>query len=128
MDDCWNKNLANLGKFSRMQPYLRATISLLKPKGNIMTTRQLKDLLDQMEGLKSTNPSAEFQAGVDAAKGVLDAVVQETLDRERIQKLEAELSALRAKYPAEGQAMPKRRGRRPKNANVQEAVLLEAES
>jgi hypothetical protein len=92
-----------------------------------MTTRQLKELLDRIEGLKSTNPSAEFQAGVDAAKGILDAVVQETLDRERIQKLEAELAALRAKYPDE-QATPKRRGRRPKNANAQEAVLLAAES
>ena len=42
------------------------------------------------------------------------------LDSERMQKLEAELADLRIKYPVEGQAAPKRRGRRPKAAQLQE--------
>ena len=81
-----------------------------------MDTKQLKELIGQMTALKTADSSEEFQAGVEAAISVLDAVVQEAQDRERIQKLEAELAALRAKYPGENQATPKRRGRRPRAA------------
>ena len=81
-----------------------------------MNSRQLKDLLRQIEALKTPDASADFQAGVDAAYAVVDAVVQEALDRERIQKLEAELAELKAKYQFDGQPAPKRRGRRPKTA------------
>lgn len=84
-----------------------------------MKTRQLKELLEQIEALKTAETSAEFQAGVDAAKGIVNTIVQEALDRERIQKLETELAELRAKYPADGPAAPKRRGRKPKAAQVQ---------
>jgi hypothetical protein len=91
-----------------------------------MTTRQLRDLLDQMEALKGADTSAEFQAGVDAAKAILSNVVQETMDRERMEKLEAELAALRAKYGVSDQAAPKRRGRRPKALIAQEAAQSEA--
>ena len=57
-----------------------------------MNTKQLKDLVTQIEALKTPETSAEFQAGVDAAKELVNTVVKETLDRERMQKLEAELS------------------------------------
>jgi hypothetical protein len=81
-----------------------------------MNTRQLKSLLSQMETLKTPETSADFQAGVDAAYAVVNAIVQEAQDRERMQKLESELTQLRAKYPDTGQPAPKRRGRRPKAA------------
>jgi hypothetical protein len=77
-------------------------------------TRQLKELLEQIEALKTAETSAEFQAGVDAAKGIVNTIVQEALDRERIQKLEAELAELRAKYALDNQPTAKRRGRRPR--------------
>jgi hypothetical protein len=81
-----------------------------------MNSRQLKDILKQIEALKTPDASVDFQAGVDAAYAVVDAIVQEALDRERIQKLEAELAELKAKYEIDSQPAPKRRGRRPKAA------------
>lgn len=92
-----------------------------------MNAKQLKELIGQIEALKTSSTSAEFQAGVDAAKEVVDGIVQQALDRERIQKLEAELAALRARYPVEGQAAPKRRGRKPKSAQTPEAAPQQAE-
>ena len=85
-----------------------------------MYTRQLKNLLSQIEALKTPETSADFQAGVDAAYAVVNAIVQETQDRARMQKLEAELAEFRAKYPDARQATPKRRGRKPKPADAQE--------
>ena len=79
-----------------------------------MNSRQLKDLLTKIEDLKTPESSADFQAGVDAAYELVSTTAQETIDRERIQKLEAELAELRAKYSEDGQATPKRRGRKPK--------------
>jgi len=81
-----------------------------------MNTKQLKELIGQIEALKTSDTSSEFQAGVDAAIAVLDTVAQEAADRDRMQKLEAELSTLRAKYPVDGSLAPKRRGRKPKLA------------
>jgi Zn-dependent oligopeptidase len=80
-----------------------------------MNSKQLRELIDQIEALKSANPSAEFQAGVDAAKALVQGIAQTAIDRERIQKLEAELAQLRSKYPEPAAATPKRRGRRPKS-------------
>lgn len=91
-----------------------------------MNTRQLKDLVAQIEALKTPGTSAEFQAGVDAAKELLNNVVQEALDRERIQKLEAELAELRARYPDMSQPTRKRRGRRPKNPQPVDTMPQEA--
>jgi hypothetical protein len=79
-----------------------------------MNVKQWKDVLAQIEALKTPAASAEFQAGVDAAKAVVSTIVQEALDRERMQKLEQELADLRAKYPDNGATMPKKRGRRSK--------------
>jgi hypothetical protein len=98
----------------------------LKGNPNTMNTKQLKDVIAQIEALKTPESSADYQAGVDAAKAVVNTIVQESLDRERMQKLEQELAELRAKYP--DQAAPKKRGRKPKAVDAQEAVLLEAES
>jgi hypothetical protein len=92
-----------------------------------MNTKQLKDVLRQIEALKTPNTSADFQAGVDAAYAVVNTIVQEALDRERMQKLETELARLRMKYPVDGQSAPKRRGRKPKAVDAQKQVLLEAE-
>ncbi|HXF61129.1 MAG TPA: hypothetical protein VNK95_05900 [Caldilineaceae bacterium] len=91
-----------------------------------MNTRQLRDLVAQIEALKTPGTSAEFQAGVDAAKELINNVVQEALDRERIQKLEAELAELRAKYPDATQPIRKRRGRRPKSAQQIDTMPQEA--
>jgi hypothetical protein len=85
-----------------------------------MNAKQLKDLVAQMDALKTPDTSAEFQAGVDAAKELVNTVVKETLDRERMHKLEAELAELRAKYPDATQVAPKRRGRKPKALQAQE--------
>jgi hypothetical protein len=93
-----------------------------------MNVRQLKDVLKQVEALKTPETSADFQAGVDAAHTALNAIVQETQDQERMQKLESELLELRAKYPDTGQTAPKRRGRKPKMADAQEQTLLETEA
>jgi hypothetical protein len=79
-----------------------------------MNSKQLKDLLNQIEELKTMDTTPEFQAGVDAAQVVISTVIQEATDRERIQELEAELAALRSKYPSAIQATPKKRGRKPK--------------
>lgn len=87
-----------------------------------MNSKQLKDVIAQMEALKTPESSSDFQAGVDAAKAVVNTIVQEALDRERMQKLEAELTELRAKYAGDGQAAPKKRGRKPKAANTLEQV------
>jgi hypothetical protein len=92
-----------------------------------MDTKQLKALLSQIEALKTPDTTAEFQAGVDAAQAVISSIVQEASDRERMQKLEADLAALRAKYPSDSQAAPKKRGRKPKSAVAQEEAMLEAE-
>jgi hypothetical protein len=84
-----------------------------------MNPKQLKDILRQIEALKTPDTSAEFQAGVDAAHGVVNAIVQEAFDRERMQKLEAELQELRSRYQTDNQPAPKRRGRRPKQTTPQ---------
>ena len=81
-----------------------------------MNSRQLKDILRQIEALKTPETSADFHAGVDAAHAIVSTIVQEALDRERMEKLEQELAELRAKYQADDQPAPKRRGRRPKAA------------
>jgi hypothetical protein len=85
-----------------------------------MNSKQLKDLVERIEALKTPDTSAEFQAGVDAAKELVNTLVKETLDRERMQKLGAELADLRAKYPDPTQVAPKRRGRKPKALQAQE--------
>jgi hypothetical protein len=81
-----------------------------------MDSRQLKNLVERLEALKTPDTSDDYQAGVDAAKELINSVVQQALDRERIQKLESELTELRAKYP---EATPKRRGRKPKAVQTQ---------
>jgi hypothetical protein len=86
-----------------------------------MNAKQLKDVVAQVEALKTPDASAEFQAGVDAAREVFGRLVQEALDRERIQKLETELAQLRARYPDAESVAPKRRGRRPKALQTSEA-------
>jgi hypothetical protein len=84
-----------------------------------MDSKQLKALLDQLEALKPTNLAEGFSAGIDAAKEMLGGVIQKALDNERIQKLEAELSELRAKYGmGEAPKPKKRRGRKPKSAKA----------
>ena len=93
-----------------------------------MNARQLKDVIAQIEALKTPESSADFQAGVDAAKAVVNTIVQEALDRERMEILKAELAELQAKYPGTAAATPKKRGRKPKNADAPEQVLLEAEN
>ena len=85
-----------------------------------MNTKQLKDVLSQIEALKTLDTTPEFQAGVDAAQAVIATVIQEASDRERIQKLEAELAQLRAKYPSD-QVTPKKRGRKPKQTTPENA-------
>jgi len=80
----------------------------------LVNTKQLKTLANQLETLKSPEKSEDFNAGVDAAINIVYTVVQEAMDRERMQQLEAELAELRARYPQDGADAPKRRGRRPK--------------
>jgi hypothetical protein len=92
-----------------------------------MTTKELKDVLAKIEALKTPATTADFRAGVDAAQAVISVIVQEAVDRERMQKLEADLAALRAKYPSDFQEAPKKRGRKPKSAVAQEEAMLEAE-
>jgi hypothetical protein len=81
----------------------------------------LKRLLEQVEALKD-NATEEFQAGVNAVKKLLQTLAQEAVDRTRMQKLEEELTQLRARYMVSGgQAAPqKRRGRKPKATKTQE--------
>ncbi len=83
-----------------------------------MTIKQLKELLAQIEALKNPDQSAEFHAGVDAAAAIVNGIVQEALDRDKIQKLEAELAELRSRYPDAAPNAPKRRGRRPKALTI----------
>lgn len=83
-----------------------------------MDSRQFKNLVERIEALKTPDTSADYQAGVDAAKELINDIVQQALDRERMQALEAELAELRAKYPE--QVAPKRRGRKPKRAQAAE--------
>ncbi len=78
-----------------------------------MDTKQLKTLISQIEALKTPDKSEDYIAGVSAAQAVITTILQETVDRERMQKLEAELSELRAKYPTPDQTPPKKRGRKP---------------
>ena len=87
-----------------------------------MNAKQLKALLEQIEVLKTSETSADFQAGVDAAKALVQTIAQEAIDRERMQKLEAELAELRARYSTDGQPAPTRRGRRPKAAQMPEEL------
>jgi len=87
-----------------------------------MITKQLKDVVKQMEALKTAEGSADFKAGVDAALNVVNAVVQAAIDRERMQQLEAELAELRAKYAVNDETAPKKRGRKPKGANADKAL------
>ena len=84
-----------------------------------MDTKQLKDFLRQMTTLKSPDKSADFNAGVDAAMNIVNTVVQEAADRERMRQLEAELAQLRTKY-VNNDVMPKKRGRKPKSAMITE--------
>ena len=84
-----------------------------------MDTKQLKDFLRQMATLKSPDKSADFNAGVDAAMNIVNSVVQEAADRERIRQLETELAQLRTKY-VNPDVLPKKRGRKPKSAMVTE--------
>jgi hypothetical protein len=81
----------------------------------------------QVEALKTPASSAEFQAGVEAAKAVVATLVQEALDRERIQTLEQELAALRANYPEAAAPAAKKRGRKPKQT-TSESIELETVS
>jgi hypothetical protein len=83
-----------------------------------MDSKQLKDLIRQVEALKTPETSTDFQAGIDAATTVFNTVVQQALDRERMQQLETELNELRARYPV-AQPTQKRRGRKPKNVETQ---------
>jgi hypothetical protein len=92
-----------------------------------MNSKQLNHLIGRIDALKTPETSAEFQAGVDAAKEIINAIVQEALDQERMQKLEAELNQLRAKYSDTGQAAPKRRGRKPKAVQTRETQPQQAE-
>lgn len=84
-----------------------------------MDTKQLKDFIRQMATLKSPDKSADFNAGVDAAMNIVNSVVQEAADRERMRQLETELTQLRNKY-VNTDVMPKKRGRKPKVASVSE--------
>ena len=84
-----------------------------------MDTKQLKDFLRQMATLKSPDKSADFNAGVDAAMNIVNSVVQEAADRERIRQLETELAQLRTNY-VNPDVMPKKRGRKPNSAMVTE--------
>lgn len=84
-----------------------------------MDTKQLKDFLRQMMTLKSPDKSADFNAGVDAAMNIVNSVVQEAADRDRMRQLETELAQLRNKY-VNPDVMPKKRGRKPKAAIVSE--------
>ena len=79
-----------------------------------MNTKQLKELIAQIEALKTLESSTDFQAGVDAAKAIVNTIVQEALDRERMVKLKAELAELQAKYPEDGATGQKKRGRKPR--------------
>jgi hypothetical protein len=88
-----------------------------------MNAKQLKDVLAQIEALKTPTSSSEFQAGVEAAKAVVATLVQEALDREGIQKLEQELAALRAKYPESAAPVAKQRGRKPKQTTPENAAF-----
>lgn len=86
-----------------------------------MDSKQLKDVLAQIEELKTSQTSEEFRAGVDAAKQILAAAVEEAMDLERLQKLEQEIAQLKAKYADKTPAAPKRRGRKPKQVTPDNA-------
>ena len=79
-----------------------------------MDAKQLRTIISLVEAVKSLDKSEDFNAGVAAAQMVINNLLQEAADRERMQKLEAELAELRAKYPSTDQIEPKKRGRRPK--------------
>ena len=79
-----------------------------------MDEPQLQTIIDKIEALKTENVPAEFAAGVDAARDVVAAVIQEQADRKRMQQLEEELAQLRMKYQPSEPAVPKKRGRKPK--------------
>lgn len=83
-----------------------------------MNSRQLKEVIKQLEALKSLEKSEDFNAGVDAAVNIVNTVVQEAIDHERMQQLESELAELRARYPQNNSVGPKRRGRKPKAEQV----------
>ena len=79
-----------------------------------MDSKNLKTLISQIEALKTSDKSNDFNAGVSAAQAVITTILQEAADRERMQKLEAELTELRARYPSPDLATAKKRGRKPK--------------
>lgn len=79
-----------------------------------MDEQELQNLITKIDALKTGEVSVEFAAGVDAANGVLAAVIQEQKDRRRMLQLEDELAQLRMKYHASEPAAPKKRGRKPK--------------
>jgi ABC-type Fe3+-citrate transport system substrate-binding protein len=86
-----------------------------------MDSKQLQNIIKQLDLLITPETSADYQAGVEAAKDIINRVIQEAIDRERMQQLEAELAELRAKYPQDG-ATKKRRGRKPKITQNHEAT------
>src|SRR5258706_8761737 len=91
-----------------------------------MNTKKLKPIITEIETLKPRDRSADFTAGVAAAQAAITTVLQEAADLERMQKLEAELAELRAKYPSTEQTEPKKRGRKPKDSNKPtQASLME---
>ena len=49
-----------------------------------MNSKQLQAIIARVEALKTSQTSAEYKAGVDAAKEIFDTAVQEALDRERM--------------------------------------------
>jgi hypothetical protein len=81
-----------------------------------MDEQELQTLITKIYALKTDEVSGEFSAGVDAAKEIIAAMIQEQKDRERMRKLEEELAALRTKYQTNELAVPKKRGRKPKAA------------
>lgn len=79
-----------------------------------MDEQQLQTIITKIDALKTEGVSVEFASGVDAAKEVIAAVIQEQKDRERIQQFEEELAQLRMKYQTSEPTASKRRGRKPK--------------
>ena len=79
-----------------------------------MDELELQTLVVKIDALKTEEVSAEFAAGVDAAKEVIAAVIQEQKDRDRMRQLEEELAQLRMKYQSSEPAALKKRGRKPK--------------
>jgi hypothetical protein len=115
---CYNGNIyANsFGKLTSIRYTLLYSSHLFhtKKESIFMDSKQLKTLISQIEALKTSDKSADFNAGVSAAQAVITTILQEAADRERMQKLESELAELRAKYPSPELATFQKRGRKPK--------------